>query len=177
VSDGLTVRVNLPQFRRELRDLGAKVEKRVVAAGVRAAGVVFRDAARALAPRLKKFDRRRSPGALAAAVRLAQSRRGRRGTVAYFVGVKASASAKGRGRDPFYWRFLEAGWIPRGRGQKLRGGVNSRNLQRRRLVAAGASRVQVPFLAPAFARRQGAALAAFNAKVDERLAQLESLPL
>lgn len=176
MSDGIIVRVNLPAFRREIKTLGAKVERRVVAAGVRAAGIVFRDAARAAAPRLKKPDLRRVPGALARGVRLARSRKGERGTVAMFVGVKASKGARKTARDPFYWRFLEGGWIPRGRGQALRGGTNAKALQRRRLLAGGASRLSLPFLLPAFQRSQGAALTAFNRKVDERLAQLEALP-
>jgi HK97 gp10 family phage protein len=170
MSDGVTVTINLPDFRRQLRELGERVEKRVVRNATRAAARVFRDAARAAAPVLSEPDPRRVAGALRRAIYAGPSkiRRGR-GVVASYVGVKASRTARKTARDPFYWRFLEAGWIPRGPGQRIQGGTRRKALERSRLAGR---RVAVPFLAPAFRRVQGAALAAFNARVESELAAI-----
>jgi HK97 gp10 family phage protein len=174
MSDAVTVKINLGQFRRELADLGLKVERRVTTNAVRAAARVYRDAAKGGAPRLRKPDPRRIAGALAAAVSIFRARNAQRGTVTYSVGVRASKAAKGRGADPFYWRFLEAGWTPRGRGQALTGGRNRKSLERSRARAAGGRFVQYPFLAPAFQRSSSAALAAFERRFDSDLAALNA---
>ncbi len=174
MSDGITVKINTAQFRAEIEALGVKVERRITAAAVRAAARVFRDAAKSRAPRLRKSDPRRNAGALAAAVTIFRPRRSERGTVVYSVGVRASKVQKRAGSDPFYWRFLEGGWVPRGRGQKLRGGSRRRALERTRLAASGARRYQYPFLAPAFQAQGGAALAAFELAFAEALAKEKS---
>lgn len=163
--DGVSLKVDLPDFRRQLAELDRRMQNRVVGAGVRAAGRLFRDAARGGAPVLRKPDRRRSAGALRRSIVLARQR-GPRGTIAYAVTVRASRSARGTQRDAFYWRFLEGGWIPRGPGNRLRGGTRRKALERSRLAAA---RVQYPFLEPAYQRSKGSALATFNATVQARL--------
>ncbi len=167
--EGLRVITNLPDFRRQLAEVGAKVERRVVTNAVRAAARIFRDRARSFAPVLRDPDPRRVPGALQRAIVVARSREGQRGTVAYFVGVRASKAQRGRGIDPFYWRFLEAGWAPRGPGQRLKGGKRRKALERTRNAGA---RIERPFLAPAFQAAQGAALAAFESRVDAELAKV-----
>lgn len=68
------------------------------------------------------------------------------------------ASGAGRIADPFYWRFLEGGWIPRGPGNKFKGGERTRAILRARALAGGASRVNHPFLQPAFTFAENAAL-------------------
>lgn len=166
---GVSVRINLAELRRELGAASAKIEKRAAGDGVRAAARVFRDRARAIAPVLRTPDRRRIPGALRRAIVVARSKKRERGLVAYFVGVKASTAQRRRGADPFYWRFLEGGWAPRGPGQRLRGGVRSRALQRRRTAA---SRIARPFLAPAYAGGQGAALSAFTQRFNARMTEI-----
>jgi hypothetical protein len=98
-----------------------------------------------------------------------------RGTVTYSVGVRASKAAKGRGADPFYWRFLEAGWTPRGRGQALKGGRNRKSLERSR-ARAGGRFVQYPFLEPAFKRSSSTALAAFERRFEADLSALNATP-
>jgi len=175
MSDALTVRVNLGEFRRELVDLGRKVERRVTTNAVRAAARVYRDAAKGGAPRLRKPDPRRVAGALAAAVAIFRARDAQRGTITYTVGVRASKAAKGRGADPFYWRFLEAGWTPRGRGQALKGGRNRKSLERSR-ARAGGRFVQYPFLEPAFKRSSSAALAAFERRFEADLSAINATP-
>jgi HK97 gp10 family phage protein len=168
MSDGVKIKIDIPDFTRQLRELSAKVEKRAVRNATRAAARVFRDAARAAAPVLREPDGRRVAGALRAGIIAAPSKVNRgRGVVAFYVGVKASKVRRGTARDPFYWRFLEGGWIPRGPGQRLGGGTNRKTLERRR---SARRRIAVPFLAPAFRRAQGAAVAAFNARIETELA-------
>ena len=170
----MTVTVNLPDFRRQLTEVEKRTRLRVTRNAVRAAASVFRRFARNAAPVLKptgKFNRQRIPGALKRGIYVGRGRDRDRGAVRMFVGVRSGRdyAKKGRG-DPFYWRFLEAGWIPRGPGGKLKGGERSRSLQRRRLIAGGAKRRQFPFLAPAFAAGQGEALKAFNDRMNREFA-------
>jgi HK97 gp10 family phage protein len=162
MSDGITVKVDLARFKRDIGEVRSKVEKIVVRQALRAGARVFRDSARSGAPRLRKADPRRVPGALARAVVIFRPRSQGRGSITYTVGVRASKSQKAKGNDPFYWRFLEAGWMPRGPGQKLRGGSRRKSLERSRARSGGASFVKFPFLDPAFKNSGGAALAAFT---------------
>lgn len=171
--DDVSVRINLPEFRRQLQALGPRIERRIVTRGVRAAGKAFQVAARRLAPKLQEPDRRRRPGLLVSKIVVARSRFGRRGEVRYFVGVRAAKRAqRGTARDPFYWRFLEGGWIPRGRGQKFTGGERSRALQRRRALGAGGRRVAYPFLRPAFEQVGTRAVTEFNRVVEAGLVEI-----
>jgi HK97 gp10 family phage protein len=173
MSDGVVIKFNLPDFRRELAALGERMEKRAVRNATRAAARVFRDAARARAPVLAEPEPRRVAGALRRAIYAGPSKiNRRRGVVAFFVGVKASRAARKTARDPFYWRFLEGGWIPRGPGQRLQGGTRRKALERSRTAGRRISR---PFLAPAFRAQQGAAVAAFNARLEKEITTL-SLP-
>ena len=184
MAEAFIVRTNLPEFIREVKAFGDRFEKSIATDGLRAAGAVFRDTAQFLAPVLGKVrrhsratgrlrnvvDPRRVRGALKRSIFLGRSRFGGRGLVAYYVGVRASRTVgKGRNRktiDPFYWRFLEGGWVPRGPGRRL-GGRRRRALERAREAAAGPVRKhQFPFLRPAFERVKGPALNAFTAKVE-----------
>lgn len=168
----MTVTVNLPDFRRQLAEVEKRTRLRVTRNAVRAAASVFRRFARDRAPVLKatgKFNRHRVPGALKRNIDIRQVRSRERGVVGLNVGVRVGKSTKGRG-VPFYWRWLEGGWIPRGRGQGIKGGDRSKALQRRRLIAGGAKRRQFPFLAPAFAAGQGAAVQAFNDRMEREFA-------
>lgn len=171
--DGVSVRVNLPDFRRELAALDARMQRRVLTRAVRAAGGVIQAAAKGLAPRLSTPRRDRVPGLLASRIAVRRSRFGRRGVIKFFVGVRgAKKTQRGRAQDPFYWKFLEGGWVPRGPGRKLAGGERSRALQRRRALSGGARRVQVPFLAPAFQRAAPTALAKFTSVVEAGVREL-----
>ena len=103
MSDGVVIKFNLPDFRRELAALGERMEKRAVRNATRAAARVFRDAARARAPVLAEPEPRRVAGALRRAIYAGPSKiNRRRGVVAFFVGVKASRAARKTARDPFY---------------------------------------------------------------------------
>lgn len=159
--DAVRVVTNLPDFQRDLAALGQRVQRRVATRAARAAGRVFREAAKALAPR--------RTGALARGLYVGRSRRSTRSTLVFTVGVRSGKRAGKRG-DPFYWRFLEGGWIPSG-GKRRRGGLRSRALQRERALAAGARRVSHPFLDPAFRQRGAQALAEFNRVMTQGIAE------
>jgi HK97 gp10 family phage protein len=171
MSDKVVITSNLPEFKAALGVLGTKVEKRVVTNAIRAAARVFRDRARALAPQLSEPDPRRVRGALRRAIVVARSRDRKKGSVQYYVGVRASKTSRGGARDPFYWRFLEGGWIPRGPGNRIKGGERRKALERSRTAGR---RIAVPFLAPAFRAAQGEALAAFNARLEAELLKVRS---
>jgi HK97 gp10 family phage protein len=176
MAEVIVTRVGIQDFRRDLRALGPKFEARVVRAGLRAAGKEFERAAKQLAPVLKKRRKNRRPGALRDAIRVINSKRStprKTGSVGVFIGfVRRKNVRRGGPDDAFYGRFLEDGYYPRPPGGKLRGGVRSRALARRRNAARGAPFVQRPFLAPAFRQAQGRALSAFNDRVSARIAAL-----
>lgn len=170
--EAVTVKVDIRDFRRQLREVGARMEKRAVSQGLRDAAKVFRDAARQAAPVLREPDKRRIPGALRAGIIIVRGKGGGRGVLRFAVTVRRTTTRSGTTRDPFYWRFLEGGWIPRGPGQRFAGGVRSRALARSR---ASAGRIERPFLAPAFASSRVAALAAFERGVERRLAEVQAV--
>lgn len=167
MADGIIIRTNLPAFKAQLAALGARLERRIVARGLNAAGRVLRESARRFAPVLKGQRKGRVAGALRRAIYVGRSKQSKPGRPIVVVGVRASKAQQKRGVDPFYWRFLEGGWLPRGPGRKLRGGVRSRALQRERAIKAGSRRVAYPFLAPAFRLSSGAALDAFERAVAQ----------
>ena len=50
MADGVAVRTNLPDFRRQLAELGGRIERRIVSDAAKSAGIVFRGYAQQLAP-------------------------------------------------------------------------------------------------------------------------------
>ena len=166
------VTVNLPDFRRQLAEVERRVRTKIVRGALRAAGNTMAKSARQKAPAMQKFTKQRTPGALRRAIYVGKGRSGR-GSLRYFVSVRSGKTyaKKGRG-DPFYWRFLEAGWIPRGPGKKLTGGERLRSLKRKRAIQAGATQVRYPFFKPAFDESGGRALTAFNERMTKGFAAL-----
>lgn len=171
MADAVVVKVNIPDFKRQLLALGQRMERNIVRRGLRAAGAVFRDEARRRAPVLREPRKGRVAGALKRAIQSAGSRRSTRGKPEQIVYVKATRAQTKRGIDPFYWRFLEGGWVPRGPGQKIRGGRRRRKLERDRLIAGGAQVVSYPFLKPAFEAVGSRALDAFTKAVEDGIAK------
>lgn len=169
------VTVNIPDFRRQLAEVERRMRTRTVRGALRAAANVFAKSARQKAPALKKFTRRRIPGALRRAIYAGRGRSGR-DRVRFFVYVRSGKgyAKKGRG-DPFYWRFLESGWLPRGPGQKLKGGQRLRSLRRKRAIQAGAQERRFPFFKPAFDESGGRALAVFNERMTKGIAALRKV--
>lgn len=176
MTNSITVRTNLPEFKRELQALGQRIERQIVRRSIRAAGTVFAKEAKRIAPVLDRAiltpKKTRIPGALRAAIRVASSRKSRKLTPVASVFVKATAKQVKRGADPFYWRFLEAGWIPRGPGQRFKGGPRRRALERERALASGATKItKYRFLQPAFQAKKNEALDAFIKAMNEGIAK------
>lgn len=169
------VKVDLPDFRRQLAEVEKRMRMKITRAALRAAGNVFARVARQKAPRLDQATKQRIPGALRRAIYVGRGRTGR-DRERFFVSVRGGKryAAKGRG-DPFYWKFLEAGWIPRGPGGKLKGGNRSKKLQRSRARAAGAREVRYPFFKPAFDEAGRQALAAFNERMVKGISALRTI--
>ncbi len=173
------MRTNLPDFRRQLREVGERVQRRYVRRSMTAAGAVLRGLAREKAPVLTRNKRGRLPkgripGLLRRAIYVTRNRRkSSRGVEVYSVGVKSKVRVgKGVTGDPFYWRWQEAGWLPRGPGQRIRGGTRTRALTRSRLEKAGVKRVPGRwFLRDAARQGQSAAVDAFFRRMDESFAQ------
>lgn len=175
----IKVTANIPDFKRQLAELDKKFRQRVVRSALRAAGTVLVKSAQKNAPKLdraistpKTF---RMPGALAAAIYTARGRAGR-DRLRFYVSVHRGKKYATRGwGDPFYWRFLEAGWIPRGPGKKLKGGTRRRALYRARLKKAGAKEISFPFFKPAFEKDGDRALSVFNQRMAKGIAALRSI--
>lgn len=170
--DEISVRINLPDFRRQLQEIGDRMEKRVVRGALRDASRVFQRAAKQKAPVLRKPDPRRIPGRLREAIVVA-SVRAPRGLIRFRVVPRARKATRRRGKAdlPFYWVWLEGGWIPRGPGRRVRGSV----ARKREIRASSGRTYRYPFLAPAFQSAQGAALAAYNSGFERRLALIQSV--
>jgi HK97 gp10 family phage protein len=166
------VTVNATEFRQQLDVLAKDIREKAVDAAVRAAAQVFRKAVAEKAPVLKEDTKNRVAGTLKRAIYLKRSKRSTSGARRYFVGIRSCRKAAKSKRDAFYWRFLEAGWMPRGPGGGLRGGARTRALQRRRNLMAGHKRVQVEFIEPAFKAAKGEAEAKFRSAMEKYLAKV-----
>lgn len=68
-----------------------------------------------------------------------------------------------RANDPFYWRFHEFGWVPRGRGQRLRGGERRRSEQRAAL--ASTKKPATPFIGQSLKNKRDEAIEAMKARL------------
>lgn len=176
MDDGVEIRITgLPAFNQRLKELSADMQKKVVRAGATAAGQVFRKGAVALAPSLKNaFARKqnqRIPGALKRAINASRSRKfSKPGTEVIVVGVRSGGKKSNAAKSAFYWRFVEAGHLTRGPGQKIKGGTKRAGLERKRLKASGARFVPgVHFMADAFKGNQDAAIKAFNLRIEARI--------
>lgn len=173
MADGVEVRTNLPDFKKQLEAFGLDMQRKVFRSGVAAAATVFRKIVVQLAPVLRTPHSKRTRGLLKKAIYVKRARDSKNGLEHYFVGVRQGKRAqqrKGGNVDAFYWRVVETGHLVRRRGQRLRGGRRSVALQRARLNASGAPRVRpYPYLAPAFQRGKDQALQAFNTRVQARI--------
>lgn len=177
--DGASVTVNIPDFMRQIREIGSKVEKKVARRAVNAGASVFKELAKRAAPVLREPEKRRVAGALKKNIITVRSRFARRDQVLYNVGVRTLRTLRTKSKvkqlkfvrsgDPFYWYFLERGWTPRGPGRKLRGGERKRRIQRKRNLLKGAKEYQFPFLEPAFEQGGARALETIIRTFDEGL--------
>jgi hypothetical protein len=159
----LIVRTNIRDFTVDLRALGDRITKRVARNAVAAAARVILPIARRRAPSLKNpKEKRRVPGTLKAGIYVQRVKR-IDGGLSAGISVRSPRSARFTKRFglqfPFYWRFLEGGWIPRGPGRRLKGGDRRKREQR---SASTGGRRQFPFLAPALQEGGPAALRKFE---------------
>ena len=95
----------------------------------------------------------------------------------YYVGVRGGRQRPKKGAPmatfflPFYWAWVETGHriVPRGRKLNV-GGRRTRALNRERFDRSGGGRTRpVEYLKKAFDSQKGAALDAFNARVQQRI--------
>lgn len=176
--DQFLVRFNLPDFKKQMAGFNLDLQQRLTRAATNAAAQAFKKAVIARAPVLKTPDtRKKNPriaGTLRRAIYVVRARNPAPGTVEYRVGWrkgKAQRAAKGGSRDAFYGRFLELGWMPRGPGRRIKGGVRRRALERARARGAGHREVKYPFLVPGFNAARQQAVDAFNARMQKRIDQ------
>lgn len=165
----LNVKHNLPDFKAQLARFGVDFERRTVRSATLAAANVFKKLVIAEAPVLRKPSGKRISGALRKSIYVARSKRSTKGAERYVVSFRKGRKAAKSGRDAFYGRFLELGWVPRGPGKRLLGGVRSRALQRTRSTSAKIT--QYKFISPAFQRGKSAALAVFTRRIETRIAK------
>lgn len=162
----------------ELRqDMTLKTARRMVASG----GSVLKKEAKAIA----QSHGFKKSGALIRNIAIKRERDAPTGMEQYNLGVrhgrdltkKARENSplelrKGRVRyadDPFYWSFLEFGWIPRGPGNALRGGTVKKKAIRQ---AQSNRRIPgKPFIQPALENKQQEAIAAMQDRLDKDLAK------
>lgn len=181
----ITVRDNLPDFKRQLDRVSNEMQSVAVRASSRKAAQIIARSMKAVAGgRLSpKADPARRTGNLVAAIYSFRNRRdSTRGAERFLVGVRTGKKiVLRRGQktqlpDAFYAKFLERGWIPRGRGQAITGGERTRALKRERLLSSGqARRISYPFMQRAFNASQGGAINAFVREMTKQVAKLDKL--
>lgn len=166
------VKTNLPDFKRQMQELGNGFVG-IARSATSAAAAEFAKDVRKIARGMNRSGR--GTGRLARAVIIKRARRVPRGTVMYIVGIRQGKSAQRvkRGNkvanlDAFYWRFLEQGWVPRGPGKRLSGAAHKKRELRR---SSAKSRIQYQFLEPAFLSADGRALRTFYERMERGTSQ------
>ncbi len=162
----------------ELRqDMVQKTSRRMVAS----AGGVLRKEARAIA----QSHGFKKSGALVRNIAIKRESKAPQGIEQYNLGVRHGVNLtkkameksklvlrKGKIRyadDPYYWSFLEFGWIPRGPGQALRGGT--RKKQAIRNAQAGRRIPGRSFIGQALINKKDEAIAAMEDRLTKDLAK------
>lgn len=173
----------LPDLREALRGIAPKLRVRALRQALTAGARLVQRAARQATPVLKLSTRSgqaayrkgyRKPGTVKQAISVRQSKQARReGNVGVFVNVRpAKGGARGAKnyRDPFYWRWLNFGWNPRGPG----GGIGAAGAHRKLLQRGGAKAKPGAEFLQAGARMLGAALAEFTKRIGPAIAKLNT---
>lgn len=160
------------------------VDKRISRLMVVAGGRVVKNEAKRLA---LSYGLKRT-GAMIANIAIKRETKAPAGTTQYNLGVrhgrdlgrKAVSVLKVKGGrvitvkkdDPFYWIFHEFGWIPRGRGARIRGGERRRAAQRAEAERNGLKRPGTPFIGPALENKRGEAVDAMEARLAAEIAKV-----
>ena len=171
MTSGVTIRTNLPDVSRQLRELGETAGKRLVRASTSAAAQTIVKHVRVA---IASTTVRRS-GVLARSVFVARLRRQDLGSEAYRVGIRAGRTARhSKTRsgvavtaDAYSRYWVDQGHLARGPGQRIRGGHRMRALTRARLRKAGAPFVEGrAFMKRGFSAGQGPAVDAFYQRFE-----------
>ena len=175
------VRTNLPDFRRQMDELGPKVGRRVLRFAVAGAARVFRDVARARAPMRQASARggkvfasrygNRMPGLLRRSIIVVRNRReSGRTTETYTSTVRTGdpPTKGGASRDAYYWRWVEAGHVKRQPGGRLTGGARTRSAARAALRRGGEFVEGRWYMRSAFAQAGNRALAEFYRRAEAK---------
>lgn len=161
--DGVRVVTNLPEFRQQLRAIGADMERKAVREAGRAAIAVFRKVAQQHAPMQKPPATRKGHvvGTLRRAI-YTRRMKSPKGRAVFRLGFRQGTKERAKQRDAYYWAWVEQGHIARGPGQRLKGGANTRALARQRIRASGKGFVEGRFfLKRSYESAQSRALDAF----------------
>lgn len=169
MTDGITIRTNLPDVSRKLRELGATLSKRLVRASTAAAAQTI---AKRVRIAITATTVRRS-GVLARSVFVARRRRQAQGSETYRIGIRAGRTARrSKSRsgaittlDAYYWYWVDQGHIPR-QSKAITGGRRARALQRRRIREAGHWVEGRHFMKRGFQAGQGPAVDAFYRRFE-----------
>lgn len=160
---------NLPDFKRQLKNLDRKMRTRVIRLALFQAAKEFRDGVREEAPvRTGRLSR----GVYAKNIFI-------RGAVGveqqYSISIRQgrkfrSVGKKAINQDAYYFRFVVRGHLVRRPGGKIQGGQRARAAERSRLHGAGAKAVPPnPFVNRAFSRKGLEALRRFNSVLAAEL--------
>ena len=169
----------LGELKANFAKLAQGMETRISRAMVVAGGQLLKKEAKALA---LGYGYNKT-GALVKNIAIKREPSAPAGTAQYHLGVrhgrnltkkqKTTGKLKVRGGrirvadDPFYWRFLEFGWIPRGRGQALKGGKRKKDAQRAR--DAGRKIAGRSFIGKALENKRNEAIDAMGARLQREL--------
>lgn len=180
----ISVRVNTPDFARQLEQVKTELQTKVVRQAMGAGAIVLRKAAEAEAPKAMRIGVRRKgvvvqPGTLRRSVYQFRMR-ATAGNVAYRISVRKGSRAKTSKKygklDAYYWPWVHEGHLVRGPGQKIRGGVRRATLERNRLKSGGAKMVPPNrFLKRAFDTKQKAAIDATYARMEKLVKALNTI--
>lgn len=170
MTEGVRVKTNIADFRAQLRAIGGDFEKKAMRSATAAAASVFRAAARQAAPQQEPPSTRKGHvvGTLKRAI-YTYKRKGSQGSVTYRVSIRMGKKEQAKKRDAFYWSWVEQGHVARGPGQRIKGGANSKALQRKRLKSGGGFVQAQPFLAPAFRSAGSRALQVFSERLGRAI--------
>lgn len=165
----VTLRTNLPDLKRQMAQLGQKIQRKVIRSATSAAAREIANQARS-AIRLRTVRR---SGSLQRAVFVARLRRTPRGSEIYRIGIRSGASARTRKTkagvskiDAFYWYWVDQGHIKR-QAKALSGGRRGVALQRQRIRSAGGWVPGRFFMREAYQRGRSQAVNAFYKRFDQ----------
>jgi HK97 gp10 family phage protein len=178
----MVIRDNLPDFKRQLERVSQELQVRSVRRSASATARLMREAVKQAAglPKSPKSTRPRTGTLVAAVYALRNRRTSTRGAERWLVGVRQGKKTitnrrTGKSRDlpdAFYARFLEFGWIPRGRGNRIRGGGRRKALERAR---QSDKKVSYPFFGSAFRGVQSRALDTFVRVMTREVQKLDNI--